>query len=89
MSATLEVVLPSASSFFQSTLSGVTCTGRSTCQLPLFLEATRVEFSRRELEYTVGFDREEITVEENSSYQVYRYTRREGLGIAVYGRGLK
>ena len=68
-SVTLEVVLPSAFSNFQSAHSGVTCTVQcSTCQLPLnkphngrlaalFPEVTH-EFLQRELEYTVGLDRE-------------------------------
>ena len=71
-SVTLKVVLQSASSNFQSVYSGVMSTMYgSTCQLllnkphngsleALFLEVTHVEFFRRELECTIGFDGEEI-----------------------------
>ena len=65
---TLEVVLPSAFSIFQSTHSGFTCTGRSTCQLPLdmpliFWKQLVRNFPEENWNVPVGFDREEITVD--------------------------
>ena len=65
MSVTLEVVLPSASRDFQSAHSEVTChlsqnKPHNGCLAARFPEVTHEDFFRSELEYTVGFDREEI-----------------------------
>ena len=83
MSVTLEVVLPSASSDFQSAHSEVTCTvyvaraiylelsphnGRLA---GLFSEVTHEDFFRSELEYTVGFDREEIQLSSISPWEKF------------------